>query len=163
MEAFKQRSDARRTGNDAKGGVVIALRSLKATAAAVAMAAALMLVLIATFGSGRAQAANTSCTWSEGVWTCNYYGNNWPNWTELWFDSGGTNLRSFRINIGYDAYGQTVYKCMGYMDSAGGQLPRPCGTGNPVLHIPEWRRPGYVFMYHGAPGPRNIWGYTTHG
>jgi hypothetical protein len=137
--------------------------SVKQVFAAVATAAALALALVGSFGTGRAQAANTSCGWSEGVWACNYYGNNWPAWTELWFDSGGNNLRSFRMNSGYDSYGGTVYKCMGYMDSGGGQLPRPCSTGNPVLWIPEWRRPGYVFMYHGANGPRSIRGYTTHG
>jgi hypothetical protein len=137
--------------------------SLRQTAAAAAVAVALALALIGIFGSGRAQAANTSCSPSEGIWACNYYGNNWPANTTLWFDSGGNNLRSFRVNIGYDDYGQTVYKCMGYQDSGGGQLPRPCGTGTPVLSIPEWRRPGYVFMYHGANGPRNIHGYTTHG
>jgi len=137
--------------------------SLKQTAATVAAAAALALALVGIFGAGRAQAANASCTPSEGAWTCNYYGNSWPAWAELWFNSGGTNLRNFRINIGYDDYGQTVYKCMGYVDSGGGQLPRPCGTGTPTLSIPEWRRPGYVFMYQGANGPRNIHGYTVHG
>jgi len=128
-----------------------------------ALAAALTLALAGAFGSGRAQAANVSCIPSEGIWTCNYYGNSWPAHSELWFDSGGTNLRNFRVNIGYDDYLQTVYKCMGYMDSGGGQLPRPCSTNTPILSIPEWRRPGYVFMYHEASGPRNIHGYVTHG
>ena len=137
--------------------------SLRRTVAAVTMAAALTLGLIATFGSGQAQAANTSCTPSEGIWTCNYYGNSWPKFTDLWFDSGGNNLRSFRVQYGYDDYGQTVYKCVRYMDSGGGQLPEVCASNTPFMSIPEWRRPGYVFMYHQAGGPRNIHGYVTHG
>jgi len=111
--------------------------------------------------SEEARAANTSCSPYETVLVCQYFGNSWPSGTVLWFESGGNNLRNFFGNTAVDGYGGSVYKCAGYMDSAGGQLPRPCGTGEPTLSIPEWRRPGYAFMYHEANGPRNIHGRTS--
>lgn len=129
--------------------------------AAAAPMAALMLIWVASFGSGYAQAANTSCSQFETVLVCQYFGNSWPANTNLWFESGGNNLRNFFSNAAADGYGGSVYKCAGYVDSGGGQLPRPCGTGEPTLSIPEWRRPGYAFMFHQANGPRNIHGRTS--
>lgn len=141
---------------------MITRSSMRARIAAIAMAMALTLGIMAV-GSSRADAANTHCTWTGEGWACQYYGNSWPKDTLLWFDSGGNNLRNFWANLGLDTYGGTVYKCQGYMDSGGGQLPYSCGTFQPVVHVPSHRRPGYVFMWHSAPGPRNIYGSSPHG
>lgn len=126
-----------------------------------AIATMLSLAAIASLASAGAQAANTSCGKFETVLVCQYYGNSWPANTTLWFESGGNNLRNFFSNTAADGYGGSVYKCAGYVDSGGGQLPRPCGTGEPMLSIPQWRRPGYAFMFHQANGPRNIHGRTA--
>lgn len=145
---------------------MIGTLSLRRTAAAVISAAALALVFGASIGATRARAANAECSPSEGIWACNYTsGGSWPKTTKLWFEaSGGNNERYWRVNYAYDAYGGSVMKCAGFKSFDGGELPQGCSnTGYGFISIPEWRRPGWVYVVHHADGPRNIWGYATHG
>jgi len=128
-------------------------------------AAALLLGLLALAAPGPAQAANSNCTWSEGVWACTYVGNSWPKETKLWFEAAaGNNERQWRVNYANDGYGGSVYKCAGYKRYDGAYLNQACGTANWVyLGIPESWRPGWVYVIHFASGPRNISGFATHG
>lgn len=132
---------------------------------AVALAAAAFISFLAFAMPDLAQAQNGTCTQSEGIWACSYEANSWPKETKLWFESAnGNNKRNWRVNYAYDGYGGSVYKCAGYKREDGAFLSPACGTANGIfLGIPENWRPGWVYVVHFAPGPRDISGYATHG
>lgn len=126
---------------------------------------ALLASVVLLWSPGTAQAANGSCTFSEGGWACSYVGNSWPADVKLWFEAaGGENERHWNVNYAYDGYGGSVYKCAGFKSYDGGEIPQACGTNNGVfLGIPSNRDPGWVYIVQHAGGARNISGYAVSG
>jgi hypothetical protein len=124
--------------------------------------ASLILSIAAIAGPGVAQASNGSCVLSEG-WTCEWFGNNWPKDTKLWFEApGGENERNWHADYGFDSAGGSVYKCSGFKSHDGGEIEQGCSnTGPSYVAVPANRDPGWVYMVQHANGPRNIHGTAT--
>ena len=59
-----------------------------------------------------------------------------------------------------DAYGGTVNaKCVHIRRASDNFTEQvACGLGVPVGGVNAWMKPGYLFIRHGAPGPRTIGG-----
>lgn len=134
-----------------------------------AMAVLAIVALGALSKSENAAAANGFCNnvysdSSYDYFRCTYFGNNAPPNTRLFFDSGGNNNRPWYYNSVFDGYSGTVAaKCAHILRASdGAQYTLACGTGSPGDYTPVGFRPGYVFITHGANGPRNLGGDAYH-
>lgn len=111
-----------------------------------------------------ASASPGSCSW-QGYWTCGWINTNLAPGVADWFEAGN-NLRPWytaSIN-GYDHGGYTVtQKCVHVVrGSDGAQAQVACGWGAQSGGIGGAWQPGYLFMRHGAPGPRSLIGRGNH-
>lgn len=87
-----------------------------------------------------------------------------PN-TPRWFSApGGNNLRNWIAATVGDGHGGSVTaKCVHIMRGSDGYtIQVACGSGSPGNPIPAYMRPGYLFIRHGAAGPRNLSGAGSH-
>jgi hypothetical protein len=111
-----------------------------------------------------ASASPGSCSW-QGYWTCGWINTNLAPGVADWFEAGN-NLRPWyaaSIN-GYDHGGYTVtQKCVHVVrGSDGAQAQVACGWGTQSGGIGGAWQPGYLFMRHGASGPRSLIGRGNH-
>jgi len=99
---------------------------------------------------------------AEHYWRCNYAGESVPKWTKRWFQAA-TTKRNWYWNEVADNYGGTVYKCAGVKRASNGNTADlVCGWGVLGGFIGSNWRPGWVYIYQGASGPRIIYGGAEH-
>ena len=132
--------------------------------------AALAVLLVMIFGlqivrqPDTASAHNDDC-FLDAVWNCSWFDSSQPKDTPHWFYAA-TTLRNW-FSAGVDEHpptppGSVVKKCAHVERSNGDRLQVNCGAGFQSDGIPTAFRPGYLFVRHGAPGPRGIRGFGQH-
>jgi hypothetical protein len=134
---------------------------LRQFALLVALGAVLILGLQAAVQAASAEA--DYCEPSGGTTLCLWASINLPAGQERWFQApGGNNLRNWIAASVGDAYGGSVtQKCVHIMRSDGARFQIACGSGTPGNAVAGYMDPGYLFIRHGAPGPRSISGAGT--
>jgi hypothetical protein len=127
-----------------------------------ALVASLLAALVLSF-----QAATTPAA-AQADYCDPYPGEGWycymaeinlaPN-TPRWF-SLSNNLRNWFFGKVSDAYGGTVtQKCIHIMRASDGYKEQvACGSGAPGGGVNWYMKPGYMFIRHGASGPRTLGG-----
>lgn len=121
---------------------------------AVSTLAAAALLLFA----GRAQAANGSCEAVGAGFHCYYSEGTVSPYQNVWFDSGGENLRRWETNEARDSYASHIAKCAGLKRYDGTYFPETsCGNaaGQGIFLNASWR-PGWVYMFQYASGARVV-------
>ena len=125
--------------------------------------ASLALAAIAIGGAGSAVASPGSCVW-EGYWACNWGQPNLSPGVADWFEAG-TNLRNWTsgaVNGGNMGGYEVTQKCVTVVKGSNGEQANvACGYGYQGAAIGGAWQPGYLFIRHGAPGPRYIIGLST--
>lgn len=121
------------------------------------LACAALLVSTAAFGTS--SAAADSCHATGGNWQCGWEQKNLAPATPRWFQAENT-LRNWLYGVVWDGYEGTVAaKCIHIQrgsDSYREQIA--CGSGMPEGYVPGYMDPGYLFIRHGASGPRTLGG-----
>lgn len=122
--------------------------------------AALIGLALFCFVALRAESAQAdSCHATGGQWQCGWEQPNLAPNTPRWFEAANT-LRNWLFAVVWDGYGGTVtQKCVHIMRGSDGYKEQvACGSGRPENYVPEYMRPGYMFIRHGASGPRTLGG-----
>lgn len=114
--------------------------------------------------TGAASASPGLCGW-VGYWDCHWVNTNLAPNVADWFEAG-ENLRNWfsgGVN-GWDEGGTLVtQKCVHVVrGSDGAQAQVACGAGFQSGGIGGAWQPGYLFIRHGAPGPRSLIGKGHH-
>lgn len=132
----------------------------------IATVSVLVAVLFSAHAATQASEARADyCEPSGGGYLCLWASENLPPNTPRWFSApGGNNLRNWIAATVGDGHGGSVTaKCVHIMRGSDGYtIQVACGSGTPGNPIPAYMRPGYLFIRHGAPGPRHLAGAGSH-
>lgn len=139
------------------------IRCLKRLAALAVLGGALVLLLQASALPANARADEcypeggwTTCTWAHGSLS--------PGVRRYFSAPGGNNSRNWWFaGVGDGHGGSVANKCVGIMRASDGlSYDVHCGPGANGQYTSGHYRPGYLYIWHSAPGARYIFGWGRH-